>query len=70
MFDSHKLNEKGFQEMADFKSGFALAVKVALTYMPEGREKQLFKTKLEEAVFFGAKAIAGADGNYSEIKEF
>lgn len=70
MFDSHRLNEQGFAEMKSYKSDLAAAVQRALDLMPEGREKALFKTKLEEAVFFGAKAIAGKEGNYTEITSF
>ena len=70
MFDSHKLNEKGVAQMSQFKTQFAIAVQAALYLMPEGREKSLFKTKLEEAVFFGAKSIASKDGNYTEITSF
>jgi hypothetical protein len=67
MFDMHKLNDKGFSEMAAFKNHMAIAVDVALKQMPESREKSLFVTKLEEAVFFGAKAIASKDGNFDYI---
>lgn len=70
MFESHKLNDRGFKQMLEFKNEFALAVKRALDLMPDGREKAIFMTKIEEAVFFGAKAIAGKDGNFSEIVDF
>lgn len=70
MFDTHKLNEKGFEEMTAYKSKLATAVTEVLAMMPEGREKSIFKTKIEEAVFFGAKAIAGKEGNFTEIKSF
>lgn len=64
MFDSHKLNENGFKEMNEFKENFAKAVNNALNLMIEGREKSIFKTKIEEAVFFGAKAIASKKENF------
>jgi hypothetical protein len=70
MFDTHRLNEQGFTEMKEYKSKLAAAVTEVLALMPEGREKSLFKTKIEEAVFFGAKAIAGKEGNYTEITSF
>lgn len=70
MFDTHKLNEKGFEEMKRFKTKMAETVKDLLTMMPEGREKAIFQTKLEEAVFFGAKAIASKDGNSTEITSY
>ena len=67
MFDTHKLNEKGLQEVKDLKSSMSEAVLKALDLMPEGREKSIFKTKVEEAMFFGTKAVAGKDGNFTEI---
>jgi hypothetical protein len=70
MFDTHKLNEEGFKQMSTFKSAFANAVEQALLLMPEGREKAIFKTKVEEAVFFGAKSIASKDGNFTEITTY
>lgn len=70
MFDMHMLNDNGKAEMKKYKSELAVAVKSAMDLMPEGREKSLFKTKLEEAVFFGAKAIAGKQGNFDSITEF
>lgn len=67
MFDSHKLNEQGFKEMNEFKSNMSVTVAKVMELMPDGRDKSLFKTKLEEAVFFGAKAIASKGGNFSEM---
>jgi hypothetical protein len=67
MFETHKLNLQGFQEMDKFKTEMSLAVSSAMLKMPEGREKSIFKTKIEEAVFFGAKAIASKQGNFEAI---
>ena len=70
MFDTHKLNGDGFLEMSIYKSKLAQVVNEVLALMPEGREKSIFKTKIEEAVFFGAKAIASKEGNYTEITSY
>lgn len=70
MFETHKLNEKGFEEVKSLKSTMAEAVEKALSLMPEGREKAVFKTKMEEGMFFGTKAIAGKEGNFTEIVEY
>lgn len=70
MFDTHKLNEKGFVDMAAFKQLIADAAFSAMTFMPEGREKAIFLTKLEEAVFFGAKAIASDPENHTEVTKY
>jgi hypothetical protein len=66
MFDTHKLNEKGFKEVAKFKTHLSSSISEAMLDMPEGREKAIFKTKIEEAVFFGTKAIAGNPENFTE----
>ena len=70
MFETHKLNETGFAEVKIAKTTLSIAVDQALALMPEGREKSVFKTKIEEAVFFGTKAIAGKAGNYTEIVRY
>jgi len=70
MFETHKLNEKGLEEVKSLKSTMAEAVEKALSLMPEGREKAVFKTKMEEGMFFGTKAIAGKEGNFTEIVKY
>lgn len=70
MFETHKLNNLGFNEMNEYKETMAHAVIKCIKLMPEGREKSLFKTNIEEAVFWGAKAIASKDGNYSEVFKY
>ena len=70
MFSTHKLNEKGFEEVKEFKNAMARAAMSAVNLMPESREKSLFLTKLDEAVFFGTKAVASKPGNFSDITEY
>ena len=70
MFETHKLNETGFKAMHDFKAEMSLAVSKAMMGMPEGRNKSIFKTKIDEAVFFGAKSIAEHEGNFVEIVNY
>lgn len=70
MFDSHKLNENGFSEMRQYKHAMASAVGHVLNLMADGRDKSIFITKLEEAVFFSAKAISSKEGNFTEITSY
>lgn len=70
MFETHKLNERGFKVMGEFKSKMSVVVSDVMLLMPEGREKALFKTKVEEAVFFGAKAISSDPENFTEIVNY
>ena len=70
MFETHKLNEKGFEEVKSLKSTMPEAVEKALSLMPEGREKAVFKTKMEEGMFFGTKAVASKEGNFTEIVKY
>lgn len=67
MFETHKLSEQGFKEMNAYKIIMSRAASEVVGLMEDGREKAIFKSKIEEAVFFGAKAIAGKPGNFTEI---
>lgn len=66
MFETHKLNDLGFAKVNEFKTTMSETISKAMLDMPEGREKSIFRTKLEEAVFFGTKAIASASNNFTE----
>lgn len=70
MFETHKLNEQGFAKVKEFKEGLSIAVSKAMQVLPEGRDKSILKTKIEEAVFFGTRAIASAPGNFTEIVDY
>lgn len=70
MFDSHRLNPQGFEKVSQFKTTMAKAVKIVLEDLPECREKSIFITKLEEAMFFGTKAIASQDENNEGITSY
>lgn len=70
MFSTHKLNDKGFEKVKNFKGKMSEAVTICLDSLPDGREKAIFKTKIEEAMFFGTKAIAADPENHSEVIEY
>lgn len=70
MFDTHKLNETGFAEVKEFKTKMSETVNEVLALLPDGREKSIFLTKLEEAMFFGTKAIASKSENHTEVTKY
>lgn len=70
MFETHKCNERGFAQIATFKTHIAHALREVDDLLPEGREKSIFKTKVEEAVFFGTKAIASNKENHTEVTNY
>lgn len=63
MFESHRLNNHGFEEVEQFKTQMRKTVKVLEKLVPESRELSIFKTKMEEAAFYGTKAIANKKEN-------
>ena len=67
MFHTYLLNDTGLEQTKAMKSKLQAAVNEVLEMIPEGREKAIFKTKVEEAAFFVTRAIASKDGNYKEV---
>lgn len=70
MFETHKLNEKGFEAVKEFKTTLSMAISKAMKSLPEGRDKAIFKTKIEEAVFFGTRAIATNPEHHTEMVNY
>lgn len=70
MFETHKLNETGFAVVKTFKTELSIAVARAMRMLPEGRDKAIFKTKIEEAVFFGTRALASDPEYHTEIMNY
>lgn len=70
MFDFHILNEQGKNEVKKFKSTISAAITEIDSLLPQGREKSIFITKLEEAMFFGTRSIASKPENHTEVQSF
>ena len=70
MFETHKLNQQGIDSVKQFKESMSATMTLILPTIPDGREKAIFQTKIEEAVFFATKAIASKEGNFTEIISF
>ena len=58
IFCTHKLNDLGFAKVKMFKKIMSSAVSNVVQDLPETRNKAIFLSKIEEAMFFGTKAIA------------
>lgn len=70
IFRTRKLNEDGFKKVKEFKTTMKEAVSKAVESMPDSREKSIFLTKIEEAMFFGTKALAESPENHTETIEY
>lgn len=70
MFETHKLNDEGFSQVKKLKTTMHRATVEVLAMMPDSREKALFITKLEEAMFFGTKALAAKPENHTGVMTY
>ena len=66
-FQTHKLNENGFAHVKNFKEKIIEVLRYIEKVTPQGRDRACFVTKLEEASFWGTKAIASAPENHTEV---
>jgi len=67
MFETHILNDTGLEAVKSFKRMMTHTMDHTLELLPEGVEKAVFKTKMQEGVFFATKAIASKPGHYTNI---
>jgi hypothetical protein len=63
MFETHKLNNTGYEEVENFKTQLRKTVKILEKLCGDSREVSLAKTKMEEAAFWGTRAIAMKKNN-------
>jgi len=64
MFKTHRLNNTGFEEVEKFKDTLRKTVTTLEKMLPtDSRELSMFKTKMEEAAFWGTRAIAMKEKN-------
>ena len=69
-FTTHKLNNAGFEEVAQYKTEVVKVKKFIEKNIPEGRERSLALTKLEECSFWGTKAIASKPNNHEQETKY
>lgn len=67
MLHTYLLNDEGLQRTKELKSKLQAGINDVLALLPEGREKSIFKTKVEEAAFFATRAIAMQPENHKEV---
>ena len=58
LFDYHAPNDDTKADHAALRHNVKLFAEAQLEYLPDGREKALFLTNLEQASFWGHAAIA------------
>lgn len=62
-FRVHRLNPDGLKKAGAIQVAFDRLVDDLSDFCPDGREKSILMTKLEEACFFAKKAMASASSN-------
>ena len=60
-FNTHKLNEHGVEKLNKFRAEMEIVTNEVVQDMPNGREKSIFLTKMEESVMWGTKAICSKE---------
>lgn len=70
MVDRVKLTKEGVDAVENFKTLVDALGRHGFSVMAQGRDASLFFTKLEEALYFGCKAISRKSGHFEkEITE-
>lgn len=67
MFETYMLNDLGKEQVRYFKTKMELLVTHSENMLVDGREKAIFKSKIEEAMFYGTRAIAKNPAHHSEV---
>ena len=62
-FATHHVSSTTVEKMADLREEFKTLAHVIDESIPDGREKSLTMTKLEEAMFFANAALSRKPGN-------
>jgi hypothetical protein len=70
MFGMHKCNDSGLKAIDRAKTSLSKVCQEILAEIPDGRDKSIFITKVEEAAFFMTRAIASKQGNFTDVKEY
>lgn len=69
VFD-YNLTGEGIEAVKDYKYAFSQAQQNILGHLKPSRETAIVKTKLEEALMFGTRAIAMQEENHNSINTY
>lgn len=70
MFETHKLNDQGFERVKELKQAVSDTVIEQFSKIKDCREKSIAITKLEESMFFATKALASDPENHIEVIQY